>query len=67
MSQEENLNQRWKKILLNPKDNIIAILAFISIFLAIGPILPGVSWFSLGNFSLDMINFYHTITAAIPR
>ena len=61
MSQEENLNQRWKKILLNPKDNIIAILAFISIFLAIGPILPGVSWFSLGNFSLDMINFYHTI------
>ncbi len=61
MSYEKILNQKWKKILLNPKDNIIAILVFISIFLAIGPILPGVSWFSLGNFSLDMINFYHTI------
>ncbi|MFG1519229.1 MAG: hypothetical protein AAE977_01945 [Thermoplasmataceae archaeon] len=59
---ERNLSKsRWKRILLSPKDNIIAVIAFISIFLVIGPMLPGVSWFSLGDFSLDMVNFYHTI------
>ena len=46
-------------VLENP--HIIAVLVFISIFLVIGPILPRVSWFSLGDFSLDMVNFYHTI------
>ena len=61
MVSEKNSNSKWKEILLSPKDNIIAVLAFISIFLVIGPILPGVSWFSLGDFSLDMVNFYHTI------
>ena len=61
MVSERNSNSKWKEILLSPKDNIIAVLAFISIFLVIGPILPGVSWFSLGDFSLDMVNFYHTI------
>ncbi len=61
MVSERNSNSKWKEILLSPKDNIIAVLAFISIFLVIGPILPGVSWFSLGDFSLDMVNFYHTV------
>ena len=61
MTQEINSNPRWKRILLSPRDNIIASLVFISIFLSIGPLLPGVSWFSLGDFSLDMVNFYHTI------
>ncbi len=61
MVSERNSNSKWKEILLSPKDNIIAILAFISILLVIGPVLPGVSWFSLGDFSLDMVNFYHTI------
>ena len=58
---EKISNSRWMGILLTPKYNIIAVLVFISILLVIGPILPGVSWFSLGDFSLDMVNFYHTI------
>jgi hypothetical protein len=61
MAQEKSSSIKWKRILLTPKNNIIAVLSFISIFLVIGPILPGVSWFSLGDFSLDMVNFYHTI------
>ncbi|MGC8505610.1 MAG: hypothetical protein ACP5NK_02750 [Thermoplasmata archaeon] len=61
MTSESGSNSKWKDFLLNPKYNIVAVLAFISIFLVIGPILPGVSWFSLGDFSLDMVNFYHTI------
>ena len=58
---EKISNSRWMGILLTPKYSIIAVLVFISILLVIGPILPGVSWFSLGDFSLDMVNFYHTI------
>ncbi|MCL4329775.1 MAG: hypothetical protein M1533_02080 [Candidatus Thermoplasmatota archaeon] len=61
MVSEGNSNSKWKEILLSPKDNIVAVLTFISILLVIGPFIPGVSWFSLGDFSLDMVNFYHTI------
>lgn len=47
--------------LLNVKYNIFATLIFISALLVISPLLPGVNWFKLGDFSLDMINFYHTV------
>lgn len=50
-----------KELLLNPKMNIGLVLAFIAIFLAISPVLPGVNWFKLGDFTLDMVNFYHTV------
>lgn len=48
-------------VLLNVKYNILSILTFISVFLVISPFLPGVNWFRLGDFTLDMINFYHTV------
>ena len=47
--------------LLNDKYNMGAVLVFITFFLVISPLLPGVTWFKLGDFTLDMINFYHTI------
>ena len=47
--------------LLNPKMNMGLVLAFITFFLIISPLLPGVTWFKLGDFTLDMVNFYHTI------
>ncbi len=61
MAQKEASARGWKGILFSPKDNIITVLVFISIFMVIGPFLPGVSWFKLGDFSLDMVNFYHTV------
>ena len=54
-------NKQLLDFSLNMRYNTLAVLAFISIFLVIGPFLPGVSWFSLGDFTLDMVNFYHTI------
>ncbi|MHB1439308.1 MAG: hypothetical protein ACYCSO_00195 [Cuniculiplasma sp.] len=48
-------------VLLNVKYNLLSTLAFISIFLVLSPFLPGVNWFHLGDFTLDMVNFYHTI------
>ena len=54
-------NKQLLDFLLNMKYNIFAVLTFIAVFLMIGPFLPGVSWFSLGDFTLDMVNFYHTI------
>ena len=50
-----------KKFLSNPKNNAMSTLVFITFFLLIGPLLPGVNWFSLGDFSLDMVNFFHTV------
>ena len=47
--------------LLNEKYNMGAVLVFITFFLVISPLLPGVTWFKLGDFTLDMINFYHTV------
>jgi hypothetical protein len=29
--------------------------------IVITPIIPGVSWFRLGDFTLDTVNFYHVI------
>ncbi|KAA8923529.1 hypothetical protein [Thermoplasma sp.] len=46
---------------LNPKLNAGLTLVFIAFFLIISPLLPGVSWFRLGDFTLDMVNFYHTV------
>ena len=54
-------NKQLLDFSLNMRYNAFAVLAFIALFLVIGPFLPGVSWFSLGDFTLDMVNFYHTI------
>ncbi len=48
-------------VLLNTKFNMGITIAFIAFFLIISPLLPGVSWFRLGDFTLDMVNFYHTV------
>ena len=54
-------NKQLLDFSLNMRYNTFAVLTFIALFLVIGPFLPGVSWFSLGDFTLDMVNFYHTI------
>jgi len=45
----------------SPKDNLVANLLFLIIMIVITPIIPGVSWFRLGDFTLDTVNFYHVI------
>lgn len=37
------------------------ILAYIGFFLLISPLVPGVSWFALGDFTLPVVNYYHVI------
>lgn len=54
-------NTRNSNFFMNEKYNLGAVLIFIVLFLAISPLLPGVSWFRLGDFTLDMVNFYHTV------
>lgn len=39
----------------------IVILGFIALFLVVSPLFPGVSWFQLGDFTLPVVNYYHTI------
>ncbi|MDP8012131.1 MAG: hypothetical protein ACP5F1_01850 [Thermoplasmata archaeon] len=48
-------------IFKNTEFNIILILAYIAIMLAISPLIPGVTWFQLGDFTLDVVNYYHTL------
>ena len=51
----------FKKFLQDPRYNSMSTLIFITFFLFIGALLPGVNWFSLGDFSLEMVNFFHTV------
>lgn len=39
----------------------ILILGFMAIFLVVSPLFQGVSWFQLGDFTLPVVNYYHTI------
>ncbi|MGC8565081.1 MAG: hypothetical protein ACP5R0_03995 [Thermoplasmata archaeon] len=48
-------------IFKNTKFNIIALIIYIAVMLAISPLIPGVTWFQLGDFTLDVVNYYHTI------
>jgi len=47
--------------LKNTKFSIIILLAYTAIMLAISPLIPGVTWFQLGDFTMDVVNYYHTI------
>ncbi|MEM3256315.1 MAG: hypothetical protein QW525_04855 [Thermoplasmatales archaeon] len=58
---ENYRNSGFVGFLLNSKINIGMVLAFITFFLIISPLLPGVTWFNLGDFTLDTVNWYHTI------
>ena len=48
-------------ILLDTKKNVAAIMIYTALMLLISPLFPGVTWFRLGDFTLDVVNFYHTI------
>jgi hypothetical protein len=48
-------------ILFDTKKNIAAIIVYTVIMLLVSPLFPGVTWFRLGDFTLDVVNFYHTI------
>ena len=39
----------------------ILILAYLALFLLISPLFPGVQWFKLGDFTLQVVNYYHVI------
>lgn len=39
----------------------ILILGYMAIFLAVSPLFQGVSWFQLSDFTLPVVNYYHTI------
>ena len=50
-----------KNFILSPRYNSMSVFIYITLFLLIGPLLPGVSWFKLGDFTPDMVNYIHTI------
>lgn len=54
-------NQSLLGMLSESRFVAIVILGFIALFLAVSPLFPGVSWFHLGDFTLPVINYYHTI------
>ncbi|MCL4447527.1 MAG: hypothetical protein M0Z77_11250 [Thermoplasmatales archaeon] len=52
---------RLKSILFDTKKNAVAIMIYVVLMLLISPLFPGITWFRLGDFTLDVVNFYHTI------
>ena len=52
---------KFLSILLDTRKNVAAIMIYTALMLLISPLFPGVTWFRLGDFTLDVVNFYHTI------
>jgi hypothetical protein len=52
---------RLKSFLFDAKKNAAAIMIYTVLMLLISPLFPGITWFRLGDFTLDVVNFYHTI------
>lgn len=50
-----------ENVLKSTKFNLLALIVYTAIMLLISPIVPGVTWFQLGDFTLDVVNYYHTI------
>lgn len=50
-----------KDFLFDLKTNIAAIMIYIVFMLLISPLFPGVTWFNLGDFTLDVVNYYHGV------
>jgi len=50
-----------KSFLFDLKTNIAAIMIYIVFMLLISPLFPGVTWFNLGDFTLDVVNYYHGV------
>lgn len=53
--------RKLTSILFDTKLNIAAIMFYIVIMLLISPAFPGVTWFRLGDFTTDVVNYYHTV------
>ncbi|MGC8562833.1 MAG: hypothetical protein ACP5NO_06530 [Thermoplasmata archaeon] len=43
------------------KMNAVALMIYIVFMLLISPVFPGVTWFRLGDFTLDVVNYYHGV------
>ncbi len=52
---------RFMSILFDTKKNIVAIMVYTVIMLLVSPLFPGVTWFKLGDFTLDVVNYYHAV------
>ncbi|MCL5785386.1 MAG: hypothetical protein M1151_01795 [Candidatus Thermoplasmatota archaeon] len=53
--------ETWISSLSESRFVTIVILGYMALFLAVSPLFPGVSWFQLGDFTLPVVNYYHTI------
>ncbi len=55
------MNKNYRDWLLNIKNNVIVSAVYIVLMFIISPLFPGVNWFNLGDFTLDVVNYYHGI------
>jgi len=50
-----------KDFLTDLKKNAEATIIYIALMLLISPVFPGVTWFRLGDFTIDVVNYYHGV------
>lgn len=55
------MSGKAKDFLFDLKKNIAATMLYIVFMLLISPLFPGVTWFKLGDFTLDVVNYYHGV------
>ena len=53
------------EILTSIKFNVFLLILYIAAMLLISPIIPGVVWFNLGDFTLTTVNYYHVLMIPI--
>lgn len=51
----------YRNFFTDIKKNVIALMIYIVFMLLISPVFPGVTWFQLGDFTLDVVNYYHGV------
>ncbi len=54
-----------KEVLTSIKFNVFLLILYIAAMLLISPIIPGVVWFNLGDFTLTTVNYYHVLMIPI--
>ena len=54
-----------KEVLTLIKFNVFLLILYIAAMLLISPIIPGVVWFNLGDFTLTTVNYYHVLMIPI--
>ena len=56
-----NNGDNMKELIKSVKFNIYLLIAYLTVMLLISPLIPGVVWFNLGDFTLTTVNYYHVL------